>query len=77
MARFVVDLGDVKISKDKEAAIAHAIQKAALSELADLPLPGPFVSHFPREWLGFILRKEIGALEAAEKQIGQAVAGIR
>lgn len=77
MARFVVDLGDVKLPKEKEMAIAHSIQRAALAELAGLPLPGPFVSHFPRDWLGFILRKELGALEAAEKQIGQAVAAIR
>ncbi|MBI1218342.1 MAG: hypothetical protein GC186_07320 [Rhodobacteraceae bacterium] len=77
MARFVVDLGDIEMTKEEEAGVARAIQKAALSQLAELRLPGPFFSHFPPGWLGFILRKDLAGILEAEKQIGQVAYGIR
>jgi hypothetical protein len=37
MARFVVDLGDVKLSSEQHTAIASAIHGAVLPHLAKLP----------------------------------------
>ena len=75
MARFVVDLGDIEMNKDQEMALSGAIQKVAMAHLAQIAVEKPFVSHFPREWYGYILRREIGGLIDAEKTLAKSFFG--
>jgi len=50
--RFVVDLGALEISDRDVEQVETAIQKAALSALAEVDFNGDLVARFPREWLG-------------------------
>lgn len=70
--RFVVDLGDVKVSDTVSKRLNDKIQRAVLDELAGIDLPGDVGMRFPREWLGIWIRlarpgvdlgKEFNALE--------------
>jgi hypothetical protein len=69
MTRFVVDLGDVALSKEVAAAINADIQKAVMVNLAGISLPQPMVFRFPREWLGLIIRPDFDALLKGEEQL--------
>ncbi|MCP5088938.1 MAG: hypothetical protein GY952_19320 [Rhodobacteraceae bacterium] len=71
MARFVVDLGDMEMSSAAEAEMAGVIQKAVLGQVADLRYNEPFAVYFPREWLGFIARRDLGRLKELEGEIGK------
>ncbi len=70
MTRFVVDLGDIALSKEAKFAINADIQKAAMAHIAMMHPEKPMAVFFPRDWLGFILRTEFEALDAAHKAIG-------
>ena len=72
MTRFVVDLGDAKLSPQTKNTIAAAIQTAVIRELADVELPGsrPHAGFIPPTWLGFILRQEIEQLADANAENG-------
>jgi hypothetical protein len=70
MTRFVVDLGDIALSKDVQAAISADIQKVALAHIAGLPVENPFAIHFPRDWWGFILRQDFETLLKGERELG-------
>lgn len=50
--RFVVDLGNVELSEKAIQHVEAAVQKAALSALAEFDYRGDLVARFPREWLG-------------------------
>jgi hypothetical protein len=69
MPRFVIDLGDIEMSKADELALSGDLQKTALSYVAGIRFQEPFVVQFPWEWLGFILRRDIDALRVGEKEI--------
>jgi hypothetical protein len=73
MTRFVVDLGDIALSKDAQAALSADIQKVALSHIANLHVEKPFVLRFPRDWWGFILRQDFEALLEGEKALGRGI----
>jgi hypothetical protein len=73
MTRFVVDLGDIALSKDAQAALNADIQKVALAHIAGLNLDKPHVFRFPREWWGFILREDFEAMLEGEKALGRGL----
>lgn len=73
MTRFVVDLGDIALSKEAQAAISADIQKVALSHIANLHSERPHVIRFPRDWWGFILRQDFEALLDGEKALGRGI----
>lgn len=73
MTRFVVDLGDIALSKDAQAAISADMQKVALSHIANLHPERPHVIRFPRDWWGFILRQDFEALLEGEKALGRGL----
>ncbi len=62
MTRFVVDLGDIDLSRDVQAMISEDIQKTVLSHVARLQLEKPFVTKFPREWWGLIMHDHFDGL---------------
>jgi len=68
---FVVDLGDIPVSRATQHEIEKQIQSAALGALARLDLQGDVVAHFPRGWAGgLIARSEhIGKLAELSKGI--------
>ena len=70
MTRFVVDLGSLKLSEEQKSSISSAIQGVVLTQLGEQhhPLPG-YYGHFPREWLGFILREKFDELQGAVKDV--------
>lgn len=70
MTRFVVDLGDIALTKDAQAAISADMQKVALAHIAGLNVPKPIAIHFPRDWWGFILRQDFEGLLKGEKELG-------
>ncbi|MBI1171587.1 hypothetical protein GC209_09310 [bacterium] len=73
MTRFVVDLGDIALSKDAQAAISADIQKVALAHIAGLHAEKPYVIRFPRDWWGFILRQDFEAMLEGEKALGRGI----
>jgi hypothetical protein len=74
MTRFVVDLGNFKLSSAQKDAISADIQGAVLAHLGktggnDAAL-SKFAGLIPPGWRGLILREHIAELEAANKQVG-------
>ncbi len=72
MTRFVVDLGDLALSKEVTATIESDIQKLVLGHIAGLRIDKPILSKFPKEWIGLIARYNIEHLLDGEKQLNQA-----
>lgn len=73
MTRFVVDLGDIALSKETKAAINADMQKVALTHIAGLHAEQPYVIRFPRDWWGFILRQDFEAMLEGEKALGRGL----
>ncbi|MEF3366403.1 hypothetical protein V3H18_07635 [Methylocystis sp. 9N] len=73
MTRFVVDLGDLKISDELKGSIAADIQGAVLTRLGAQPSLGKRVVYLPREWMGFVLREKFEDLAAPIEKIGALV----
>ena len=73
MTRFVVDLGDIALSKEAQAAISADMQKVALAHIAGLDVGNPYVIRFPRDWWGFILRQDFEAMLEGEKMLGRGI----
>jgi hypothetical protein len=71
MTRFVVDLGTLAISPEKERAIAAAVQTAVLSHLADVPNVRTQQALIPLRWLGIVWRPTIQEFAQAEQDIRQ------
>jgi hypothetical protein len=80
MSRFVVDLGNLRLTDAQKDAIAGAIQQAVLAQLASHPagtgaaaasaaLSGNY-GLIPIHWRGVVYRPTIPELDQAEKQIG-------
>jgi hypothetical protein len=79
MARFVVDLGNMRLSDAQRNAIAGAIQQAVLMQLAPhtaatgaaAPAAAGSGNYglFPIKWLGLIYRPQLGQLGQAENDI--------
>ena len=75
-SRFVVDLGDLKLSPGTKRRIEHGIQQAVLRELAALGGGRNLGFRFPRDWLGLILNSgKIADLERVESQIKSGLLG--
>lgn len=72
MTRFVVDLGDIALSKETQAAISGDMQKLVLGHLAGMRYDQPFVTKFPRDWWGLVARHDFDMLFDAEKQLNRA-----
>ncbi len=72
MPRFVIDLGDVEMSKADELALGADLQKTALGYVAGLRFQEPFVVRFPWEWLGIILRRDFEGLKVGEQALNKA-----
>ncbi len=81
MARFVIDLGDVKLSRDAEQDLAAELQSVALGKVevtgAGKIFEQLFAIRFPREWLGLILRERFEDVLQIEKQIGEVMGKLR
>ncbi len=73
MTRFVVDLGDIELSKDAQAAISADMQKVALAHISGMSAEKPYVIRFPRDWWGFILRQDFEAMLEGEKALGRGI----
>ncbi len=73
MPRFVVDLGDIPMSKSEEIALSDEIQRVAMAHVARLRFDQPIAVRFPWEWLGIILRKDIAVLLDAEKALNKTL----
>lgn len=75
MARFVIDLGNVELSRDAEQELASQLQKVALGAVAAAGagkiVEQPFAIRFPREWLGLILRERLDDILQVEKQVAE------
>jgi hypothetical protein len=70
MTRFVVDLGDAKLSEHKKNAITAGIQALVIRELADVDFGTPHhVGVIPPGWLGFVIRPNLAAIESANGEI--------
>jgi hypothetical protein len=79
MTRFVVDLGDIALSREVQATISEDIQKTVLGHVARLQLDKPFVTKFPKEWWGLIMHDHFDGLFDLEalNQKAFAAAGVR
>ena len=73
MTRFVVDLGDIALSKEAQAAISADMQKVALSHIANLHAEKPYAIRFPRDWWGFILRQDFEGLLEGQKALERGI----
>jgi hypothetical protein len=79
VSRFVVDLGNLRLSDAQKDAIAGAIQQAVLAQLASHPAAtggataaAAFSGHYgliPVQWRGMIYRQTLPQLDQGEKQI--------
>lgn len=74
MPRFVIDLGDIELSKEATASLSEDLQKVALGYVAGLRFDQPFAVRFPPEWLGLILRRDFDVLMRTEKELGRVLA---
>ena len=77
MARFVIDLGDVEMSKDAQAQLNTQLQQTALAAVAGIKVDKPLVVRFPWEWLGIILRRDIDGIFEADKVISRSLYDMR
>jgi hypothetical protein len=69
--KFLVDLGDVRIDKRSVGQVEAAIQKAALSALADIDFQGDLRVRFPKEWLGIWINPGELVLDEIHKQFAK------
>ena len=72
MTRFVVDLGDLALSKEVTATIESDIQKLVLGHLAGMRIDKPILSKIPRDWRGLSARFNHEQILDGEKLIQQA-----
>jgi hypothetical protein len=79
MSRFVIDLGNMRLTEAQKDAIAGAIQQAVLAQLASHPAaagaattasaPSSNYGLIPIKWRGQVWRPSIPELQQAENQI--------
>lgn len=63
-SKFVVDFGDVTLSKEMADHVNREIQRAALHAVGHLDFQGDqqVTFHFPKEWMGIIARLDRNSL---------------
>lgn len=75
MARFVIDLGNIELSRDDEQEARRIAAKVALGKVAAAGagkiVEQPLALRFPREWLGLILRERFEDVLQVEKQVAE------
>lgn len=69
--RFVVDFGEIEMTKQTRQHIEKKIQSAALSALGEIDFQGDFVARFPRDWFGgiIVLDDQSNQIESMSKKI--------
>ncbi len=78
MARFVVDLGDIKMSKEAQAELNDALQRTALKHIAGMRFEDPLAVKFPGPIIwGIIIRPDFDRVFQAEKQLEEVLGGLR
>lgn len=81
MTRFVIDLGDVKLSREAQQELTAELQSVALGKVAadgaGSIVDKPFAIRFPIEWQGLILRDQLEDILKVEKQIAEFGQNVR
>jgi len=77
MARFVVDIGDVHMSKEALLELNKAIQSTALAHIGRHAGTDLIVTKFPKDWWGLIAYPDLGPLLDIEKTLGRNVLGLK
>jgi hypothetical protein len=67
MARFVVDLGHIELSREAQHDLADEIQKVVLARVAETRIEKPFAIKFPIPFPGIILGPEFDRVLELEK----------
>ena len=77
MARFVVDIGDVQMSKESMLELNKTIQSVALAHIGKHAATDLLVTKFPREWWGIIIHPDFGPLKDLEATLGRNIIGVK
>lgn len=75
MTRFVIDIGDIEISKEDHLEIQSELQAVTLRHISKAGFDKPFVVKFPRDWYGAILNPDLDRIEGLERDIGSLFKG--
>ncbi len=70
MARFVIDTGNMEMSRDDQMALQTELQQVAMKHIAQMGFDRPFAVKFPREWWGIILHPDLDRIPGLEKELG-------
>lgn len=71
MPRFVIDTGEVDMSKEDVMLLQSELQSVTLGHVAKLGYEKPWVTKFPRHWYGIILHPDLQGLPGLEENIGK------
>ena len=71
MPRFVIDTGDIEMSKEDTVALQTELQQVTMGHVARLGFDKPFGVKFPREWWGIILHPDLERLPEIEADLGK------
>ncbi|MCC3246808.1 hypothetical protein LG047_16040 [Methylocystis sp. WRRC1] len=71
MTRFVVDLGNLKLSDEQKQSIEASIQDVVMSHLGEIGDRPRRPTYFPPEWLGLIIRERFEELGDSVAEIGK------
>lgn len=78
MPRFVIDLGDIKMSDKATEALNEDLQKTALAHVAGMRIKTPVAIKFPRPFpWGIIVRPDFDGVLTAEKQLTEVFERLR
>ncbi len=78
MARFVIDLGEIKMSDKAAERLNEDLQKTALAHVADLRIDKPLAIKFPRPFpWGIIVRPDFDGVLSAEKRLVEVFETLR
>ncbi len=72
-SRFVVDLGDIDLSREEEKELNHALQTTVMKKVATFDTDLPIAVRFPVEWLGIVIGPDFERLEAGIGEVSRAV----
>ncbi|WP_089993307.1 hypothetical protein [Cognatiyoonia koreensis] len=71
MPRFVIDTGDIDMSKEDVMLLQSDLQSTTLGHIAKLGYEKPWVTKFPRHWYGIILHPDLQGIPGLEEDIGK------
>lgn len=71
MPRFVIDTGDIDMSKEDVMHLQADLQSTTLGHVAKLGFEKPWVTKFPRHWYGIILHPDLDGIPGLEDSIGK------